>query len=150
MSTRSAIAVQHGTRVKAVYVHYDGYPEFNGRILNTYYQDSVKVNRLISMGDISALGAEIGETIEFRTPLGETPEGLNSQCIFYNRDRGEETTWLSLEDSAHFVKEYSGWGCEYFYLYKNNQWYVRSLGGRWRLLNRVLSELNQKQPVFNK
>jgi hypothetical protein len=143
VSTRSAIAIQHGDRIKACYVHFDGYPEFNGRILDTYYRDSVKVNRLVSMGDISALGAEIGDKVEFRSELGETLEGLNSQCIFYNRDRGEETSWMSLEDSAHFVREYRTWGCEYFYLFKNGQWYVRGGRGGWRLLRRVLGGLNK-------
>ena len=140
MSTRSAIGVAHGDRIKAVYCHYDGYPEFNGRILDTYYRDSVKVNKLISMGDISALGAEIGEPVEFRAELGETREGLNSQCIFYNRDRGEETSWLSVQDRAHFVREYKNWGAEWFYLFKGDQWWVKARSGPWRLLEGVVAQ----------
>ena len=141
MATRSAIGISHGGRVKAIYNHYDGYPEYTGLILHTCYGDSVAVNKLISMGDLSQLGTEIGTKHEFRAEPGYVGLGgveVASECTFYNRDRGEDTTWMSLEDSAHFTREYKNWGAEYFYLFRNDRWYVRSRGGRWRLLKNVL------------
>jgi hypothetical protein len=42
-----------------------------------------------------------------------------------------------------FTREYKNWGAEYFYLFRNDRWYVRSRGGRWKLLKRVLRELNK-------
>ena len=60
MATRSAIGIRHGDVIKGIYAHWDGYVECNGRILFENYRDSVKVNRLISLGDLSSLGAEIG------------------------------------------------------------------------------------------
>ena len=141
MATRSAIGISHGGRVKAIYNHYDGYPEYAGHILHTCYSDSVAVNKLVSMGDMSQLGTEIGTKHEFSPRseyVGLAGVEVARQCTFYNRDRGEDTTWLSFQDPAHFVDEYKRWGCEYFYLFKNNQWYVRGHRGGWRLLKRVL------------
>lgn len=146
MSTRSAIGISHGGRVKAIYNHYDGYPEYTGLILHTCYGDSVSVNKLISMGDMSQLGTEIGtkhDSMSRSEYVGLGGVEVARECTFYTRDRGEDTSWLSLEDSAHFTREYKTWGAEYFYLFKNDQWYVKSLGGGWRLLSRVLRELNK-------
>ena len=61
MGTRSAIGIKHGDVVKAVYCHWDGYLEHNGLLLARFYDNSVKVNKLISMGDLSSLGASIGD-----------------------------------------------------------------------------------------
>ena len=144
MSTRSAIAIQHGDRIKAVYCHYDGYPEHNGYILQNFYGDSVLVNKLISMGDVSGLVAEIGEVVPFNDRAQYFKHGgrdVATQCRFYNRDRGEQTSWLSFEDSKHYTDEYGNWGAEYFYLFRNDRWYVRSYRGRWQLLSKVLAKL---------
>ena len=46
MGTRSVIAVMHGTNAKAVYCHWDGYLEHNGKILQEHY-NSVKANELV-------------------------------------------------------------------------------------------------------
>ena len=63
MGTRSSIAIKHNNVVRAIYCHWDGYLEHNGYILHQHYQNSVKVNRLISLGHLSVLGEEIGEEI---------------------------------------------------------------------------------------
>ena len=65
MGTRSAIAVKHGNRIKAVYCHWDGYLEHNGVILNEFYNASPVANNLVALGDISSLGATIGEEHDF-------------------------------------------------------------------------------------
>ena len=86
---------KHGDRIKAVYSHWDGYLEHHGVILQAFYPDSVTVNKLISMGDVSSLGASVGEKVDFGrrwsdeeyVVCGNTP--ASPQCIFYGRDRGE-------------------------------------------------------------
>ena len=57
MSTRSNISIKrkNGTYDK-IYCHSDGYLEYNGRILDTFYKDEQKINNLINLGDISVLG----------------------------------------------------------------------------------------------
>ena len=64
MGTRSVIAVMHGTNAKAVYCHWDGYLEHNGKILQEHY-NSVKANELVSLGDLSCLRPNIGEKHAF-------------------------------------------------------------------------------------
>jgi hypothetical protein len=124
MATRSAIGIKHGNRIKAVYCHYDGYLEHLGRALNTHYQSSVKVNRLISMGDMSGIGAEIGEKHAFNERSEYGPDGISTQCTFYNRDRGEENVGhRSFASEVEFIDYYDGCGCEFYYLYDHGVWY---------------------------
>ena len=123
MGTRSAIGIKHGSVIKAVYCHYDGYLEYVGRTLLLYYQDSIKVNRLISMGDMSTLGAAIGNKHAFNDRSNYLDDGTAEQCTFYERDRGEENvgfrTFLS---EQQFVDEFEA-GEEFYYLYDRGTWF---------------------------
>ena len=57
MGTRSRIGIQlQDNSVLSVYCHYDGYPEFNGRVLRDNYDTIEKVRNLIDGGDMSAPG----------------------------------------------------------------------------------------------
>ena len=124
MATRSAIGIKHGDRIKAVYCHYDGYLEQVGRALNTYYQDSIKVNKLISMGDMSCIGVDIGEKHAFNERSEYLADGIAQQCTFYNRDRGEQDVgYRSFATEADFIDYYNGCGCEFYYLYDHGVWY---------------------------
>lgn len=96
MATRSTIALEYadGT-VQQVYCHWDGYLEYNGRLLYEHYQDPAKVHRIMELGDVSALAKDVG----FKHPFGAR-EGNMSQAeydslysnmtTFYGRDRGEK------------------------------------------------------------
>ena len=54
MATRSRIGVQlKDNSVLSVYHHWDGYPEWLGRILTTHYNSRSKVEELIDGGDMS-------------------------------------------------------------------------------------------------
>jgi hypothetical protein len=64
MGTRSVIGVYHGGNAKAVYCHWDGYLDHNGRILLDHY-DSPRANELVALGDLSSLRPEIGEQHPF-------------------------------------------------------------------------------------
>lgn len=55
MATRSLI----GNYRSFIYCHYDGYPEYNGKILKKYYKDPKKVDDLISLGNIDILAEKI-------------------------------------------------------------------------------------------
>jgi hypothetical protein len=55
MSTRSRIGIQLSDEsVLSVYHHWDGYPEWLGRILKTHYNTREKVAELIDGGDMSS------------------------------------------------------------------------------------------------
>jgi hypothetical protein len=130
MSTRSVIAVMHGDRAKAVYCHWDGYVAHNGYILQTCY-DSVKANKLVSLGNLSSLGADIGEAHDFgRTMTDDMYADIGGQvscskdCTFYGRDRGEEDTGYKSFDTLNaLLNYYEGSWCEYAYILKGNEWF---------------------------
>lgn len=107
MATRSTIALEYadGT-VDQVYCHWDGYLTDNGKILMEHWQDPFKVQKMMDMGAMSALGMEIGD------------------CEFYGRDRGENdvgaTRYINFQDylENHESEEYD------YILRTDGQWYV--------------------------
>jgi hypothetical protein len=152
MATRSTIGVLNSNgSVTAVYCHWDGYPEYNGKILNENYTTEEKVRELIELGTISSLGRQIGEKhpfSKFEDDKGEHPlvgaakearialaeqEGWTT---FYGRDRGEtDSVANTFNNVAEFVEEF---GEEYNYLFINGTWFVNDHGA-----------MQLDQPVFD-
>ena len=63
MATRSRIGIQlKDNSVLSVYHHWDGYPEWLGRILNTHYNSRDLASELIDGGDMSAAWGD--ETVQ--------------------------------------------------------------------------------------
>lgn len=102
MATRSNIAVQQEDgSFSYIYVHWDGYPEGVGQTLLDHYGDIAKARELMTLGDLSILGDEIGEKHDFDEPRHDwavkikTPEAVaraalvDTWCLAYGRDRGE-------------------------------------------------------------
>jgi hypothetical protein len=146
MATRGAIGIKHGNRIKAIYVHYDSYISHVGLALNTYYQDSIKVNKLISMGDMSGIGADIGEEHDFDQDKDYLADGIASVCTFYKRDRAEEgVEFQSFEDEVAFVNYFDGCGCEYYYLYDHGVWYVNAYRRGFEPLHLELAREREEQ-----
>mgnify|MGYP003652617399 FL=1 len=51
MATRSTIAMKTATgQVQAIYCHWDGYIDHNGKVLMTHYTDPAKVAEMIALG----------------------------------------------------------------------------------------------------
>jgi hypothetical protein len=141
MATRSCIGIKHGDVIKGIYAHWDGYIDCNGRILNEHYQDSIKVNKLISMGDVSSLGSEIGEVHEFNQPRDD-----NDWCTFYGRDRGEEgVEFRTFQTESEFVNHFDGMGAEYYYIYDGGVWYVKSYSSDFQPLHEAIEELELEE-----
>lgn len=133
MSTRSAIIrrTPEGT-FEGVYCHSDGYLEYVGRVLENHYADSAKVVALIALGDLSALGPDLGEQHDFNWMTRTSIEGWASDPRYsltraYHRDRGDELnvargpTWQSV------ARQIGHDG--YVYLFLDGQWSV-SVGDR--------------------
>jgi hypothetical protein len=97
--------------IKAIYCHWDGYPEGVGDTLLQAYQEPEKIDALMALGDLSVLGAEIGETQDFEEPKSGT-------CLAYGRDRGEENVDVRIcADETAFVQLAGKKGAEYAYLF---------------------------------
>lgn len=133
MATRSAIGIElkDGT-VKAVYCHWNGAPTDNGQILYNHY-DSVKLNKLISLGDLSQLGSKICPDPEL---LHNYEQPQKDVCVFYKRDRKENTTWSRYDNTDEYVEAFAERWCEWLYLYRvsDHTWYVKTLTTEWTAL----------------
>jgi hypothetical protein len=139
MATRSAIGMQFGDIVKAVYCHWDGYPENNGRILIENYTARTKTAHLISLGNLSQL----------RPMVEPDPENVHTfehrqkdVCVFYGRDRDEPGNDYQVFDSAEDFRAEFGSGVEYLYLLTTDgNWLVATddSDSNWQLLADVLA-----------
>lgn len=123
MATRSYIARKTSRGYQAVYTHWDGYPEHNGRILLDHYSDSRKLSRLLSHGDISVLTSLVGRKHKFENA------GDVKSTTFYGRDRGEENVVAkSCKSLEQLLLAADHCGTEHVYLYECGSWYVASRG----------------------
>ena len=147
MGTRSRIGVMHGDKVKSVYCHWDGYLEHNGVILQEHY-NSAKANELVSLGDLSALRAEIGDQHPFsqfevddmdREDFIRTTENM---CTFYGRDRCETGTEYKVAHTfQEFLEQADNCGAEYYYIMKDGVWYCGTTYDNMHTLSKQLTAL---------
>jgi hypothetical protein len=139
----------HGDVCKAVYCHWDGYLEHNGRILQEHY-DSAKANNLVALGDISSLGKEIGEKhafshFELRAEEVQAYKELTENwTTFYGRDRGEENvSWKTMTNWSQFEDFFNGCGAEYAYIMRDGVWYVKQYSGELEVLSQALEKVTE-------
>ena len=144
MSTRSVIAKLDSKtkKTKAVYCHNDGYLAHVGTVLDSHYQDESKVDELLKNGDLSVLDANIGEKINFDD---FELRHKNKQCLFYNRDRGENRKEAEILEDDIALVEFADTACdaEYIYMYAFGAWYVYCMAedNQFRELDDVLQSV---------
>ena len=126
MATRYTIGKvqEDGMTIRSVYGHWDGYPEYAGRVLENFYTDEEKIDRLLSMGDISVLDQQIGSPTE-RNPFDDRTEGMTT---FYGRDRGEDgVSALVHANTDEWFEFRKGSWCEYAYMWDGKKWHTFNL-----------------------
>ena len=127
MATRSNIGIVNLDKsITGIYCHYDGYPEYVGKMLLNHYNNDDIVNGLMNLGDLSSLSEKLYST-DFHT-FDEPEEGV---CISYGRDRGDtgsdSRTFEDLGEYEHF-----GSGVDYQYLFEDGKWMYRcTYKGGW-------------------
>ena len=122
MATRSRIGIQlSDNSILSVYHHWDGYPQWLGRILKTHYNTKEKVADLIDGGDMSSAwtnerwtGKKIAEYVtenveveeygpQYYSQRGEDcPPRLDSNLIEYLND---------MEEFAYVYTQNEEWVC---------------------------------------
>jgi len=106
MSTNASISkVNSDKTVSTVYLHWDGYREHAGRILNAFYTTEGKVDELISYGNIS----ELHETVE--------------DCVFYGMHLREDDMGPRIYPTIKSALTTDG--REYNYIFKEGKWKCR-------------------------
>ena len=131
MSTRSYIAFDNGDKVRMIYCHFDGYPEYVGAILNKHYTDIEKIEKLMDLGDLSILDEEIGVKQEF-----DNRDPNSKMCLAYGRDRGETgveaRTFVNLQ---HALNNFNASGNDYMYVFDGKKWVYRFYDNKhWKCL----------------
>ena len=121
MATRSNIGIVNLDKsITGIYCHWDGYPEYVGKMLLNHYNNDDIVNGLMNLGNLSSLSEKLYST-DFHT-FDEPEEGV---CISYGRDRGDtgsdSRTFEDLGEYEHF-----GSGVDYQYLFEDGKWMYRS------------------------
>jgi len=115
MATRARIGLElKDGSVLSVYHHWDGYPEWLGRILKTHYNDRQKVAELIDGGDLSSAWTNCGwnnETVE--------------QGPLYYSSRGEDTPPRHDADLCEYLLPANSE--EYAYVFRNGEWICYNL-----------------------
>jgi len=130
MATRSTISMKtEEGKFRTIYCHWDGYPSYNGAMLNENYTDQAKIQSLIDLGSISSLREEIGQKHPFDRNYDEPELALTPNwTLAYNRDRGEDwarvapMTFDDLQDMVETCGE------EYAYVWNGEQWLVNRVG----------------------
>jgi hypothetical protein len=116
MATRSRIGLELSDgSVLSAYHHWDGYPEWLGRILNTHYNSKDAVAELIDGGDMSCCWTD---------EVWDAKRDANDDCTvkkygpMYYSQRGEDCP-PRLDNN---IGEYLCDGEEYAYLFRNGEW----------------------------
>ncbi len=149
MATRSFIARTTKSGYEGVYCHWDGYLEGVGSGLLEHYMDPDKIALLLSYGDISSLGADIGGQHDFMDRKN------GSETTYYGRDRGETGSHIKprqFRKRDTLLKCAAGMGCEYVYLFEQStgtcyycergpQWFGLSDGSEFSSFKPLTSEL---------
>ena len=149
MATRARIGrLNADGSVTSIYSHWDGYPDGAGATLAAHYTDAAKLDALLTEGDVSSLGAELGERHDFDTHSGRYENGVlipdpraKEWCLFYRRDRGES----DVDAVTHAADEWPDSGQEYEYLFSADGWKVREIPygaspSRWRSLAQEVTQ----------
>ena len=120
MATRSRIGIElNDGSILSSYHHWDGYPQWLGRILNTHYNTKEKVADLIDGGDMSCAwtNERWGGVNEYGGQMKEESTEYGAQ---YYSQRGEDCPprydnnleeYLSDGEEFSYIFTSAGWVC---------------------------------------
>jgi len=115
MATRSRIGLElKNGNILSVYHHWDGYPEWLGKILTTHYNTRAKVAELIDGGDMSSCWTNERWTNDL---LDRHREEYGPQ---YYSQRGEDLPPRLDQDLCEFLLPDNSE--EFAYLFRNGEW----------------------------
>ena len=111
MATRSRIGIElNDGSILSAYHHWDGYPQWLGRILETHYNTKEKVADLIDGGDMSSCWSDSVWGKPFADGRKYGPETY--------ADRGEDCP----PRYDNNIEEFFSDGEEFSYIFRNGEW----------------------------
>jgi len=130
MGTRSNIAYERPNgQVIVTYCYYDGYPSYNGVILNENYDTPKTAEELASQGYLSSLKPTLKDSLEGRANI-EPPQIYHSYHSYLNDIQ---------------------WDIEWIYIFRRGQWYVcegMEVDDNFKILDKDFIE-NDFQPLVD-
>ena len=121
MGTRARIGIQFDDKsVLSVYHHWDGYPSWLGRILNTHYNSRELASELIDGGDMSCAWTNERWTGKDLAPYVKEIKETEEYGPQYYSQRGEDCPprydnnieeYLSDSEEFSYVFTSAGWVC---------------------------------------
>ena len=120
MATRSRIGIElKDGSILSAYHHWDGYPEWLGRILNTHYNSKDKASELIDGGDMSCAWTNERWNNDLNEFGGATTnkDGTEYGPQYYSQ-RGEDCPPRHDNDMEEFFSDNE----EYSYIFRNGEW----------------------------
>ncbi|WP_271006944.1 hypothetical protein [Listeria seeligeri] len=155
MSTRAFIIQKIDNQFKGIYLHFDGFIDYTGVILQQAYNTEEKVTKLVQLGSCSVLGystepPEVVRRYGFNSIHSEAYRQLDKEeqerleeeyysqaySIFYHRDRQETLDVFSFESIEEITNDRSM--IAYTYIFMNGKWYVLDNRGHLKSLKRML------------
>jgi hypothetical protein len=115
MATRSRIGIElKDGSILSAYHHWDGYPEWLGRILTTHYNDREAVAELIDGGDMSTCwtkdDCENEYHPEYYSARGENcPPRLNANLHEYLTQDAEEFAYVYTQEEGWLCYDTCEW-----------------------------------------
>ena len=119
MATRARIGLQVGNAIVSVYHHWDGYPQWLGRILNTHYTTKNQVIDLIDGGDMSTCWTKERWTGNELAPYVKEIKESEEYGPQYYAQRGDDCPPRLDESITEFINN----GEEYGYIFKDGEWF---------------------------
>lgn len=89
-----------------------------------HYNTVPRINQLLALGDISAIGSKIGRKHGFGHE-----ERPRDTVTAYHRDRGSEFQPATVEPVWDYGTDP---GIDYHYLFRDGQWIYRRPSGQWK------------------
>ena len=133
MATRSNIAIVNQDKsISSIYCHWDGYPEYVGKLLLNHYTTADIVNELLKLGNLSILAENVNPT---ESHTFDKPQ--DRVCVAYGRERGEkDQEAIVFEDLGEFEDSAKNSWADYQYLFDNGKWSYRNVNNTlgWREL----------------
>lgn len=127
MSTRSMIGMETSSGIRAIYCHNDGYISHHAPLLEKHYATEEAISALLDLGNLSSLGAAIGEAHDFATHDSKT-----GWCLAYGRDRQETGTEAKeYATERAFLRAASECDADYIYLFRAGRWHLRAESNEW-------------------
>ena len=119
MSTRSRIGIELADKsILSIYQHWDGFPEWTGRILNTHFTTKEQVAKLIDGGDCSSIWTKDRWTGKQLAPYVTEQKESEEYGPQYYSGRGEDCPPRIDKNLKQFIEN----GEEYGYIFRNGEW----------------------------